>query len=210
MHSQACQLCTPNDNFSSALGHVLIIPFRHVADFFSLTFEEKQTVLVLLDGAKELIDSKFSAEGFPARESVMPTSSGTHCDHRRESIGRKPTIGQLMLASSGNSRPPSAVGSAPIDALDQHRELCRSQRQRSARLAFDGQRKTPCSSRLVKRQRPVPSQNTILIRLVLRPRNRNRWPENGSCRSTPCTSMARPSIPFAHVDVAQGQMYLRA
>jgi diadenosine tetraphosphate (Ap4A) HIT family hydrolase len=39
--------------FSSAPGHVLVVPFRHVADFFSLTFEEKQAILMLLDGAKD-------------------------------------------------------------------------------------------------------------------------------------------------------------
>src|SRR5229473_8108779 len=60
-----------------------------------------------------------------------------------------------------------------------------------------GHRKTPCSSRLVNRQSPVPSQKMILMRLALvRPRNTNRWPENGSCRSTPCTSIASPSMPL--------------
>jgi hypothetical protein len=33
---------------------------------------------------------------------------------------------------------------------------------------FDGHRNTPCSSRLVKRQRPLPSQYTILMRLAQR------------------------------------------
>jgi hypothetical protein len=31
---------------------------------------------------------------------------------------------------------------------------------------------------LVKRQRPVPSQNTILIRSAFRPRNTKRWPDS--------------------------------
>src|SRR5436309_7222003 len=35
---------------------------------------------------------------------------------------------------------------------------------------FEGHKNTPCSSRLVNRQRPVPSQNTILMRLAFRPR----------------------------------------
>ena len=56
-----------------------------------------------------------------------------------------------------------------------------------------GQRNTLCSSRFVNRHRP-PSQNTILIRLALLPRNTNRWPEKGSCRSTPWISMVSPSI----------------
>ena len=77
MNSHACQLCTPSsvllrnmlayvrfDSFSLAPGHVLVVPFRHVADFFSLTLEEKQAVLMLLDSAKELIDTKFSPHGY--------------------------------------------------------------------------------------------------------------------------------------------------
>ena len=77
MTSQSCQLCTSNsvllknslgyvrsDNFSSAPGHVLVVPFRHVADFFDLTSEEKQAILLLLDEAKDLIDSKFSPHGY--------------------------------------------------------------------------------------------------------------------------------------------------
>src|ERR1700751_5960492 len=58
--------------------------------------------------------------------------------------------------------------------------------------AFAGQRKTPCSSRLVNRHSPVPSQKTILMRLALRPRNTNRWPEKGSCRSTRRTADQMP------------------
>src|SRR5258708_5723312 len=68
-----------------------------------------------------------------------------------------------------------------------------------------GHRKTPCSSRLAKRHRPVPSQYTILIRLALRPRNTNRWPENGSCRNTACTNMASPSTPFLTADAPPGR-----
>lgn len=52
------------DNFSSAPGHLLVVPFRHVANFFSLTLQEKQAVLELLDRAKELVDSKFSPHGY--------------------------------------------------------------------------------------------------------------------------------------------------
>lgn len=77
MSSQACPLCTPSstllkntlgyvrtDNFSSAPGHLLIVPLRHVANFFDLTLQEKQAILELLDGAKALVDSKFSPHGY--------------------------------------------------------------------------------------------------------------------------------------------------
>ena len=38
------------DGFPVSPGHVLIIPRRHVASFFDLTYEEQQDLLRLLDG----------------------------------------------------------------------------------------------------------------------------------------------------------------
>ena len=92
MSSQSCQLCVSNsvllknslgyvksDNFSSAPGHVLVVPFRHVADFFSLTVEEKQAILMLLDGAKDLIDSKFSPHGYNIGVNVGKVAGQLEC-----------------------------------------------------------------------------------------------------------------------------------
>jgi len=72
-----CELCRPNmvlfdqptayvrfDSNSLARGHVLVVPHRHVADFFDMTWEEKTSVLALLDRAREHIDGEFRPDGY--------------------------------------------------------------------------------------------------------------------------------------------------
>ena len=41
------------DRFPVSRGHMLVIPFRHEPDFFSLTAGEKQALLALVDECKE-------------------------------------------------------------------------------------------------------------------------------------------------------------
>ena len=45
-------------------GHCLVIPFRHVADFFETTEAERQAMLVLADEAKALLDVKHKPDGY--------------------------------------------------------------------------------------------------------------------------------------------------
>jgi diadenosine tetraphosphate (Ap4A) HIT family hydrolase len=45
-------------------GHALVIPKRHVADFFELTFKEKSACLYLLEFVKPIIKSQFNPDGF--------------------------------------------------------------------------------------------------------------------------------------------------
>lgn len=45
-------------------GHLLIIPKRHVSDFFDTTFEEREAFNELLEEGKLLLDEKFSPEGY--------------------------------------------------------------------------------------------------------------------------------------------------
>jgi diadenosine tetraphosphate (Ap4A) HIT family hydrolase len=65
-----CALCIPQDvvvenelafarydDNSLSPGHVLIVPRRHVANFFDMTIEEKHAVISLLDQAKEFIEN---------------------------------------------------------------------------------------------------------------------------------------------------------
>jgi len=52
------------DPFPVNPGHVLIIPFRHVADFFEITPEERLAMLMLLDNAKALLDEQFHPDGY--------------------------------------------------------------------------------------------------------------------------------------------------
>ena len=72
-----CELCKPDmiliedersyvryDNNSLSKGHVLVVPRRHVASFFDMTWEEKTAVLALLDRAKELIAKEHQPDGY--------------------------------------------------------------------------------------------------------------------------------------------------
>ena len=77
MESQDCELCVPAqvvadnaaayaryDSNSLARGHVIVVPRRHVADFFDMTAEEQSAVLALLNEARRLIQSKHSPAGY--------------------------------------------------------------------------------------------------------------------------------------------------
>ena len=76
-HDDACELCKPDmvlfederayvrfDNNSLARGHGLVVPRRHVASFFDMTWEEKTSVLALLDRAKGHIEKEFAPDGY--------------------------------------------------------------------------------------------------------------------------------------------------
>ena len=45
-------------------GHCLIIPFRHVADFFATTEDERQAMLALAEAARKLLDRDFAPQGY--------------------------------------------------------------------------------------------------------------------------------------------------
>ncbi|MBU8907674.1 HIT family protein [Desertibacillus haloalkaliphilus] len=45
-------------------GHILIIPKRHVADFFDTTLEEREAINELLEKCKELLGEKYRPDGF--------------------------------------------------------------------------------------------------------------------------------------------------
>jgi diadenosine tetraphosphate (Ap4A) HIT family hydrolase len=52
------------DSNSLSKGHVLVVPRRHVADFFDMTWEEKTSILTLLDKAKTQISREHSPDGY--------------------------------------------------------------------------------------------------------------------------------------------------
>ncbi len=77
MAKPGCELCRPEmvlfgddhayvrpDNNSLSPGHALVVPRRHVADFFEMTPAEKASMLVLLDAAKMAIDKKHAPDGY--------------------------------------------------------------------------------------------------------------------------------------------------
>ena len=72
-----CPFCTPDepilsndlayarfDKYPVNNGHLLIIPFRHVSDFFDLTEEERKAIFNLVDEAKVLLDKKHKPDGY--------------------------------------------------------------------------------------------------------------------------------------------------
>jgi diadenosine tetraphosphate (Ap4A) HIT family hydrolase len=77
MTEPGCELCTPDmvliedelayvryDNNSLAPGHILVVPRRHVANFFDMTDAEKTCVLGLLDRAKARIENEHRPDGY--------------------------------------------------------------------------------------------------------------------------------------------------
>ncbi|MFW6298338.1 MAG: HIT family protein [Bacillota bacterium] len=52
------------DGFPVNEGHALIIPKRHVASYFDLNEAEKVSAYKALDATKEILDEKFSPDGY--------------------------------------------------------------------------------------------------------------------------------------------------
>jgi diadenosine tetraphosphate (Ap4A) HIT family hydrolase len=52
------------DGFPISTGHTLLIPKRHIGSFFELTADERHSLLVLLDTAKEVLDAELRPDGF--------------------------------------------------------------------------------------------------------------------------------------------------
>lgn len=52
------------DGFPVSKGHVLIIPKRHVADYFDLTDEEIMAMQHMMKEIKERLDEEFSPDGY--------------------------------------------------------------------------------------------------------------------------------------------------
>ena len=74
---EVCELCTPQsvlsenalayvraDNHSLSRGHVLVVPKRHVADFFEMMPDEQHAILELLREAHQIASSQHSPDGF--------------------------------------------------------------------------------------------------------------------------------------------------
>jgi diadenosine tetraphosphate (Ap4A) HIT family hydrolase len=72
-----CELCTPRsvlsenewayvrpDNHAMSPGHVLVVPKRHVADFFEMTPQEQAAVMDLLNEARRRIQAEHAPDGY--------------------------------------------------------------------------------------------------------------------------------------------------
>lgn len=52
------------DKYPVSKGHALIIPKKHCADYFDLTFREQSACMFMLNIVKEIIKNKFNPDGF--------------------------------------------------------------------------------------------------------------------------------------------------
>jgi diadenosine tetraphosphate (Ap4A) HIT family hydrolase len=52
------------DEFPVSRGHTLIIPKRHVADFFDLSSDEKKSIFDLISECKTHIDKEYNPDGY--------------------------------------------------------------------------------------------------------------------------------------------------
>ena len=74
---EKCELCAPQsvlsenelayvrpDNHSLSPGHILVVPKRHVADFFEMTAQEQLAVVELLREARQVVHAEHSPDGY--------------------------------------------------------------------------------------------------------------------------------------------------
>lgn len=67
------------DNFPVNKGHMLIIPKRHIKDWWETTEKEKNAIFQLVNESKKIIDQKYKPDGYnigmnlgePAGQSIM-------------------------------------------------------------------------------------------------------------------------------------------
>jgi diadenosine tetraphosphate (Ap4A) HIT family hydrolase len=69
------------DLFPVSPGHLLIIPFRHTPDYFSLTAEEKAAITDLIDECRAIVDEKFRPAGYNLGFNIGEVAGQTvmHC-----------------------------------------------------------------------------------------------------------------------------------
>lgn len=71
------------DRFPVSHGHLLVIPFRHTPDFFSMAVEEKCATLSLVEQSKIIIEERFRPSGynigFNVGEAAGQTVMHCHC-----------------------------------------------------------------------------------------------------------------------------------
>jgi diadenosine tetraphosphate (Ap4A) HIT family hydrolase len=65
------------DRYPVSKGHLLIIPFRHVADFFLLTDEERRAAFELVWQARSKLDSELRPDGYNVGVNVGQSAGQT-------------------------------------------------------------------------------------------------------------------------------------
>jgi diadenosine tetraphosphate (Ap4A) HIT family hydrolase len=78
----ASELCFARwDKYPVTEGHLLIIPNRHVADYFAITAEEKTALWTMVDEGKRLLAERFQPDGYNIGINIGTTAGQTvmHC-----------------------------------------------------------------------------------------------------------------------------------
>lgn len=52
------------DRYPVSPGHVLIIPRRHIADYFDISKDEREAVFDLVDRCRDYLDAKYNPDGY--------------------------------------------------------------------------------------------------------------------------------------------------
>lgn len=65
------------DKFPVNDGHALIIPKKHCANYFDLTFREQSACVFMLNKVKEIIEKKFKPNGFNVGININETAGQT-------------------------------------------------------------------------------------------------------------------------------------
>jgi len=88
----SCPFCNPSDAekvlsndlayarydiYPVSDGHILIIPFRHVASWFDTTHEEKKAIFNLVEKSKAILDQKSSPDGYNIGINIGKTAGQT-------------------------------------------------------------------------------------------------------------------------------------
>jgi diadenosine tetraphosphate (Ap4A) HIT family hydrolase len=78
----ASKLCFARwDKYPVTEGHLLIILNRHVADYFSVTAEERTALWTMVEEGKKLLDERFKPDGYNVGINVGAAAGQTimHC-----------------------------------------------------------------------------------------------------------------------------------
>ena len=69
------------DKYPVTEGHLLIIPNRHVSDYFAVTTEEKAALWAMVDKGKGLLAERFQPDGYNVGINIGITAGQTvmHC-----------------------------------------------------------------------------------------------------------------------------------
>jgi diadenosine tetraphosphate (Ap4A) HIT family hydrolase len=65
------------DKFPVSAGHALIIPKKHYASYFELSFKEQSACWFMLNFVKDILDERFNPDGFNVGININETAGQT-------------------------------------------------------------------------------------------------------------------------------------